>query len=538
MARNVRVVVLIGVVVGVLCGVASTAGQVNRRRPATRSAPLDEVAAAVFPNLEALGRAAESFAKAKQTFAEVSRDIAAARKAFWTQYPNGPRRAETEAAFARELQGKDFALLTATQLGQRCRNATPNAQAMNWLVSAVGVDVDGGVAPTASTTFCRWAEAVGWTMASSAVKHPFYESYRRDRDWYEFYRAGEVAFGSIADFHTSTDVRWYVLGLVWSGTDGDVIGPPVRPASFPDQIERAQQKVDALAEAYGREKVFSVATRVMQAPKTPVEPNARYSYRLANAPALGCPTKPVPDVAVCFNHLVGVYEKRAVVLTDAERSEWAAVSRSSNPRDYVRFIYWMYLKDQTNLGPLSTPDTRRRQVDDLTSRFIAFWREAPVLDAARRIQAAPKDAQGLIGPETAKQIGCARAPGEPVELIRCLEGLVSAPPPRAAAPPAATPVQPANPAPAVDASKPGPADASYRQGLQYLGSGQFPEAQKHFEAAIATDPRHAESHYQLGLLCYQTGALARARVALQTYLELAPNGPNAESAKNFLKIVP
>jgi hypothetical protein len=85
--------------------------------------------------------------------------------------------------------------------------------------------------------------------------------------------------------YLSTDVRWYVMALAWGDNSGDV-GTPPRPPSFPDMLERAQQRVDGLVKTYGREKVFSVATRLMQAPKNPVEPPRRYSYRLANAAAL------------------------------------------------------------------------------------------------------------------------------------------------------------------------------------------------------------------------------------------------------------
>jgi tetratricopeptide (TPR) repeat protein len=542
-ARNVGVVVLIGLLFIILCEVTTTAGQVNRRRPATRSAPLDEVAAAaVFPNFEALGRAAESFAKAKEYAAQANEEIATSRKAFWAQYPNGPRFAQAQATFARNLHAKDLSLLTMARLDQRCRNQTTREQAMGALIAAAGGDLDGGVLSGASMTFCRWVEASARMSPFDVTSHPFYESYRRDRDWYEFYRAGEVAFGSVADFHTATDVRWYVLALVWNGMDGDV-GTPPRPPSFPDQIERAQQKVDGLVKTYGREKVFSVATRIMQAPKTPVEPPARYSYRLANAPALGCPTKPVPDIVVCFNHLVGVYAAFAAnvaagVVTDAERAEWAAVSRSVNPLDYARYLFWGFLRDQQHLDPASTPDLRRTRAAAGVSEWIKRYGESAVLEAARRVQAAPKDAQGLMNYETAVQTGCrlCGSPGTACQPRSCLENLASSPP-RAAAP-AATPFRPANPTPAVDTSKLSPADAAYRQGRLYLGGGRLLEAQKYFEAAIAADPRHAESHYQLGILYYRNGAQARARIALETYLKLTPNGPNANGATNFLKILP
>jgi tetratricopeptide (TPR) repeat protein len=534
MPKQVRNVVLIAVLLA-LDGLQSTTSGQARPRPSAGPDPLDEVmAGSLFPNVEALGKAAESFGTAREASAQATQEIAAARKAFWAQYPNGPRFQEVQATFARKLYAKDVALLTFARVDRRCSGGVRSAQteALGTLISAAGANIDGGVAAGASTTFCRWVEATTRMSASTVTSHPFYESYRRDRDWHELHRAGKVAIGSLSDLYTSNDVAWYVMALVWSGMDGDV-GQPPRPPSFPDMLERAQQKVDALVKAYGRERVFSMATRVMQAPKSPVEDGRGYSYRLANPRALGCNPQPVPDVVVCFDELVGVYTKTAVVVTDAEQSEWAALSRSSNPRDYVRFISWTYMKDQTNLGPLSTPETRRSQVDEHISRFIAFWGEAAVLDAARRVQAAPKDADGRISYETAKQLGCMGSAGTPVTLMDCLGRLTSSPP--RAAPPAATPF---NPRQAVDTSKLSPSDAAYAEGVRYLTVGRLLEAQKHFETAIAADPRHAESHYQLGTLFYRNGYQARARIAFETYLKLTPNGPNAMPARNFLSILP
>src|SRR5438874_2422995 len=44
----------------------------------------------------------------------------------------------------------------------------------------------------------------------------------------------------------------------------------------------------------------------------------------------------------------------------------------------------------------------------------------------------------------------------------------------------------------------GNADAMYNQGVILWNAGKIPEAKKQFEAAIAANPSHAESHYQLG----------------------------------------
>ena len=61
--------------------------------------------------------------------------------------------------------------------------------------------------------------------------------------------------------------------------------------------------------------------------------------------------------------------------------------------------------------------------------------------------------------------------------------------------------------------------------------GKIPEAKKQFEAAIKADPNHAESHYQLGMALLNENALQQAVPEFETYLKLAPEGPNAATAK-------
>jgi hypothetical protein len=446
MPKHVRNVVLIAVLLAVPGLLTTTSGQ-TRPRPSAGPDPLDEImAGSLFPNVEALGKAAESFGTAREAAAQATQEIAAARKAFWAQYPNGPRFKEVQATFARKLYAKDVALLTFARVDRRCSGGVRSAQteALGTVISAAGANIDGGVAPLASDTFCRWVQAAAGMSASTVTSHPFYESYRRDRDWYELHRAGKVRIGGLDDLHTSNDVRWYVMAMVWGSNDGDV-GKPPRPPSFPDQLERAQQRVDALVKTYGREKVFSVATRIMQAPKTPLEPGDLYSYRLVNAPALGCPTQPVPDVAVCFNQLVGVYATFAAnvaanAVTDAERTEWAGRAGSADPLDYARYLYWTTLRDRQKDDPVSTRDDRRSRAEAAVSEWIRNNSEADVREAARLVQAAPKDAQGLLSPETAKTLGCpsCNLPGRPCEPFSCFGPLIS-PKARAAAVAAAMP---------------------------------------------------------------------------------------------------
>ena len=87
----------------------------------------------------------------------------------------------------------------------------------------------------------------------------------------------------------------------------------------------------------------------------------------------------------------------------------------------------------------------------------------------------------------------------------------------------------------------GNADALFNQGVILWNGGKIPEAKKQFEAAIAANPNHAESHYQLGMTLVNEGtpaALTAAATEFETYLKLAPTGPNAATAKAVLGSLP
>ena len=65
-----------------------------------------------------------------------------------------------------------------------------------------------------------------------------------------------------------------------------------------------------------------------------------------------------------------------------------------------------------------------------------------------------------------------------------------------------------------------------------------------FKKAIEADPEYAEAHYQYGLSLYAKATTAAdgkeivppdgTKEEFQKYLELAPTGPNAETAKAML----
>ena len=80
----------------------------------------------------------------------------------------------------------------------------------------------------------------------------------------------------------------------------------------------------------------------------------------------------------------------------------------------------------------------------------------------------------------------------------------------------------------------GSANALYNQGVILWNAGKLADAKKQFEAALKVDPNHAESHYQLGMSLLSSGLsdeIPKAVTEFETYLKLAPDGPNAATAK-------
>jgi Flp pilus assembly protein TadD len=74
----------------------------------------------------------------------------------------------------------------------------------------------------------------------------------------------------------------------------------------------------------------------------------------------------------------------------------------------------------------------------------------------------------------------------------------------------------------------------YNQGVILWNGGKVADAKKQFEAAIQANPSHAEAHYQLGMALVNEGNLAGAGSEFETYLKLAPDGPNAATAKSLV----
>jgi len=74
------------------------------------------------------------------------------------------------------------------------------------------------------------------------------------------------------------------------------------------------------------------------------------------------------------------------------------------------------------------------------------------------------------------------------------------------------------------------AGALYNQGVIAWNANDFPKAQEAFAAAVAADANHAESHFMLGRVYLNLGKLADAAKEFETYVKIAPNGPNAKEA--------
>ena len=84
------------------------------------------------------------------------------------------------------------------------------------------------------------------------------------------------------------------------------------------------------------------------------------------------------------------------------------------------------------------------------------------------------------------------------------------------------------------ASGGGDATSAYNAGAIMMNSGKVAEAKAQFQRAIQLDPKMAEAHFQLGMTFINEGNVGEAIKSLEQYLSLAPNGPNAQMAKDML----
>ena len=85
-----------------------------------------------------------------------------------------------------------------------------------------------------------------------------------------------------------------------------------------------------------------------------------------------------------------------------------------------------------------------------------------------------------------------------------------------------------------DAAGGGDATASYNAGISLWNASKYPEAQAQFQKAVKIDPKMAEAYYYLAMTQVNQNKLTEAKPNLETYLKLAPDGPNAATAKAVL----
>ncbi len=77
--------------------------------------------------------------------------------------------------------------------------------------------------------------------------------------------------------------------------------------------------------------------------------------------------------------------------------------------------------------------------------------------------------------------------------------------------------------------------AIYNQGVTQFNANNIAAAQDTFEKVLERDPNFARAHYMLGLCYVNLGDSPHAKEHLQKFLELAPNDPDAATAKEMLK---
>jgi tetratricopeptide (TPR) repeat protein len=83
----------------------------------------------------------------------------------------------------------------------------------------------------------------------------------------------------------------------------------------------------------------------------------------------------------------------------------------------------------------------------------------------------------------------------------------------------------------------GSAETRYNQGVIAWNANDFAKAQEHFAAAVAANPNHAESHFMLGRVNLNLGKLAEAAKEFESYVKIAPNGPNAKEAQSNFEML-
>jgi tetratricopeptide (TPR) repeat protein len=78
-------------------------------------------------------------------------------------------------------------------------------------------------------------------------------------------------------------------------------------------------------------------------------------------------------------------------------------------------------------------------------------------------------------------------------------------------------------------------EAHYNRANVLHDVGRFEDACQAYDEALAIDPSHADGHFYLAVTLEKLGASAEARPHWQVYRTLAPQGPWAELAREFMQ---
>jgi len=81
----------------------------------------------------------------------------------------------------------------------------------------------------------------------------------------------------------------------------------------------------------------------------------------------------------------------------------------------------------------------------------------------------------------------------------------------------------------------GSPDAVFNQGVGLFNANDIPGATQVFEKVLEMKPGHPRAHYMLGLCYINQGNNAKAREYLSKFVQLAPNDPDAKTAKEMLQ---
>ena len=80
----------------------------------------------------------------------------------------------------------------------------------------------------------------------------------------------------------------------------------------------------------------------------------------------------------------------------------------------------------------------------------------------------------------------------------------------------------------------GNADAIYNQGIILWNGGKIAEAKVKFEEATKADPNNADARFQFGMALLNEGKVPEAVASFEQYLKMAPTGQFAGQAKGML----